>query len=113
MSNVNSSVYEVRQGDNSPAAMAKLANYNGDPIDPPDEVWFVMIAPGATQPKVYARGTIVDVEKMQVKYEWGVDDTDTAGEFYAYWRCRYSDSNKWSSVPNYTYDIVRVLESFI
>lgn len=103
--------YTIRKGDIEPPISYAL--------DPPDEItpnWtgatirFRMWRVGATAFKVNAIASAFDPLTQIATYDWVSADTDTAGEYLAYWHVTESDGKTWS-FPNYQNRRISIIDT--
>lgn len=106
--------YVYMQGDTAPAIAAVLEADTDGPIPPPDEVRIVICAEDDIgNPIVNAVAEIVDPTTMLVRWDPDSGFTATPGRYWLVWRCYYSGSGRWLSVPNDRYDDVVILPGLV
>ena len=81
----------IKRGDRYPSFAYRLDT--GKSIGA-GSVKLIMTPDGDSTPKVNATATIVDSTNNDVRYDWGANDTDTAGLYNAEWEITYADGKK-------------------
>jgi hypothetical protein len=101
-------MFVIKQNDTLPFLIAKLLDYNGNPVNLELCGVHFHMQDGFRQKKINKPATIVDVENGIVKVEWQEGDTDTPGTYKCEFEVNMPDG-KVITVPNDGYFLISIV----
>lgn len=96
----------IKQGDTRPSIPGRLLAADGSAVAIA-EVKFRMWKKDDTTLTVNADAVLVDADTGEVRYDWAVGDTATAGKYRGEFRVVDDDAGKWT-IPNDGYLTIEI-----
>lgn len=102
--------FYIKQGDTLPSIKSVLKDSAGTAVNLTGVTvaFRTKLVNSTTAPSLGGAAVIEDAANGQVRYDWQVADTTTAGLYYAHWVVTWG-SGKKTTYPNSRYLIVEVL----